>query len=57
MTKQEVIAEIRAEVEDMKREAERNKTRSKDALGGQFWNGKVFAALDILHVLDDLEEA
>lgn len=57
MTKQELIAEIRAELEDLKREAEFNGRAARDEFGGQFWNGKMFAALDILDVIDNLEAA
>ena len=57
MTKQEVIKEIRAEVEDMKREAEFNGRGSVHEFSAQFWNGKMFAALDILDAIDSLEAA
>ena len=57
MTKQELIAEIRAELEDLKREAEFNGRAARDEFGGQFWNGKMFAALDILDAIDNLEAA
>ena len=57
MTKQEVIKEIRAEVEDMKREAEFNGSASVHEFSAQFWNGKMFAALDILDAIDSLEAA
>ena len=57
MTKQEAMAAVREEVLDLLEEARENK---RDALHDdlkQFWHGKVFAALDVLHAIDNLEAA